>query len=166
MCCLEEDCPCRALARDHLKAAEREVLRLGISLYVTSKRSIIKSMAYRAIRLRTAIEECGIDTIEVYPFAAKVMLFGRPGPKKQTPAGRVWLYERLRPLVEGLPGPNAPLSHDESDAILAAYTAYQFGIGKAVGLGDPDEGLIYLPTTPVIGSGSLPIAEPGPLPSS
>ncbi len=107
-------------------------------------------MAYRGISLRRAIEARGIDVIEVYPFAAKVMLFGRPVPKKQTPVGRAWLYERLQLLVNGLPDPERPISHDEGDAIIAAYTAYQYDTGMAAALGVPEEGLIYLPTRTAI----------------
>jgi hypothetical protein len=46
LCCLNEDCPC--LAHDGLKVAERELFRQGISLYATTKRSIIKQTICRA----------------------------------------------------------------------------------------------------------------------
>ncbi|GAG32959.1 unnamed protein product, partial [marine sediment metagenome] len=35
--------------------------------------------------------------------------------------------------------------HDELDAIVAAYTAYLRGQGQAEAVGDPQEGVIYVP---------------------
>ncbi len=143
LCCLEEACPCVAFNR--LKAAERELLRQGISLYATTKRSIIKPMIYRAMRLRRTFEARGIPVIEAYPYASKVRLWGKDIPKKTTPAGRQWLRERLEGLVPGLAEHPAPLGHDQLDAVVAAYTAYLYDHGLAEGVGDPDEGLIYVP---------------------
>jgi predicted nuclease with RNAse H fold len=142
LCCLEEACSCRAVA---LKAAERELFRRGISLYATTKRSIIKAMVYRAIGLRRALEARGIPVIEVYPYAAKVRLWGKPIPKKTTPVGRQWLRERLDDLVPGLAEHEGRLGHDQLDAIVAAYTAYLYDRDLAEGVGDADEGLIWVP---------------------
>jgi len=145
LCCLEEACLCRPVAADGLKAAERKLFRQGISLYATTKRSIIKAMVYRAMGLRRALEERGYVVLEVYPYAAKVRLWGKGIPKKATPAGRQWLQERLEGLVPGLAECSARLGHDHLDAIVGAYTAYLHGRGQAEGVGDPQEGLIYLP---------------------
>jgi len=145
MCCLEESCPCAAASPDGLRAAERVLLKEGIGLFRTTKRSIIKAMVYRAMRLRRALEERGCAVVEVYPYASKVRLFGRPIPRKTTKAGRQWLHERLERLVPGLAEHGRPLSHDELDAIVAAYTAYLHGQGQAEAVGDPREGVIYVP---------------------
>ena len=146
LCCLEEACPCRPAAPDGLKAAEHELFRQGISLYATTKRSIIKRMIYRAMGLRRTLEERGIPVIEVYPYASKVRLGGKAKmPKKTTPAGRQWLRERLAELVPGLAECSVRLGHDQLDAIVAAYTAYLYDRGQAEGVGDPDEGLIWVP---------------------
>jgi predicted nuclease with RNAse H fold len=145
MCCLEESCPCAPASPDGLKAAERVLLKEGIGLFRTTKRSIIKAMVYRAMRLRRALEERGYGVMEVYPHASKVRLFGRLVPKKTTKASRQWLRERLEALVPGLPEHRHPLSHDELDAIVAAYTAYLRGRGQAEAVGDREEGVIYLP---------------------
>jgi predicted nuclease with RNAse H fold len=142
LCCLEEACPCRAVA---LKAAERELFRQGISLYATTKRSIIKPMVYRAMALRRSLEESGYAVLEVYPYAAKVRFWGKGMPKKTTLAGREWLRERLDGLVLGLAEHCERLGHDQLDAVVAAYTAYLYGRGLAEGVGDRDEGLIWLP---------------------
>jgi predicted nuclease with RNAse H fold len=145
MCCLEESCPCAAASPDGLRAAERALLKGGIGLFRTTKRSIIKAMVYRAMRLRRALEERGYAVMEVYPYASKVRLFGLPIPKKTTKAGRQWLHERLEGLVPGLAEHRHTLSHDEIDAIVAAYTAYLHGRGQAEAVGDREEGFIYLP---------------------
>ena len=146
MCCLEESCPCAPASADGVKAAERALLKEGMGLFRTTKRSIIKAMVYRAMALRRTLEAQGIPVIEVSPYASKVRLFGRPIPKKTTKAGRQWLRQRLEGLVPGLREYGRPLSHDELDAIVAAYTAYLHGQGQAEAVGDPQEGLIYLPT--------------------
>jgi len=145
MCCLEESCPCAAASPDGLRAAERALLKEGIGLFRTTKRSIIKAMVYRAMRLRRALEQRGYAVMEIYPYASKLRLFGRPIPKKTTKAGRQWLHERLEGLVPGLAEHRHPLSHDEIDAIVAAYTAYLHGRGQAEAVGDREEGFIYLP---------------------
>jgi predicted nuclease with RNAse H fold len=145
LCCLEEACPCRPVAPDGLKAVERDLFRQGISLYATTKRSIIKGMVYRAMRLRRALEEQGYVVLEVYPYAAKVRLWGKGMPKKTSPAGRDWLRERLDGLVSGLREHEGRLGHDQLDAIVAAYTAYLYDRGLAEGVGDRDEGLIWVP---------------------
>jgi predicted nuclease with RNAse H fold len=147
MCCLEECCPCAPASPDGLKAAERALLKEGIGLFRTTKRSIIKAMVYRAIGLRRALEKERYAVMEVYPYASKVRLFGRPIPKKTTKAGRQWLRQRLEGLVPGLREHGRPLSHDELDAIVAAYTAYLHGQGQAEAVGDPEEGVIYVPKT-------------------
>jgi len=145
MHCLEESCPCAPASPDGLKAGERALLKEGIGLFRTTKRSIIRAMVYRAMRLRRALEERGYAVMEVYPYASKVRLFGRPVPKKTTRAGRQWLHERLEGLVPALREHRHPLSHDELDAIVAAYTAYLRGRGQAEAVGDREEGVIYVP---------------------
>jgi len=145
LCCLEEACPCRPVAPDGLKAAERELFRQGISLYATTKRSIIKAMVYRAIGLRRILEVRGIPVIEAYPYASKVRLWGKGMPRKTMPTGRRWLCERLERLVPGLREHEGSLGHDQLDAVVAAYTAYLYDCGLAEGVGDREEGLIWVP---------------------
>lgn len=143
--CLDETCPCRPTAADGRKAAERELLRRGIPLYLTTKRSIIKAMIVRAMALTAALERDAFTVLEVYPYACKVVLFGRPIPRKTTAHGRDWLRDRLSDLIPGLGGHPGRLNHDQLDALAAAYTACLADGGLAEALGDPQEGLIYLP---------------------
>jgi predicted nuclease with RNAse H fold len=147
LCCLDVPChhvECQDWGGEK-RVAERALFRQGISLYWTTRKAFIKPMIYRAMGLACALEARGVPVIEVYPYAAKVRLFGRPIPKKATRAGRVWLRERLAELVPGLREHEGRLGHDQLDAIVAAHTAYLHGHGLAEGVGDRDEGLIYVP---------------------
>ncbi len=147
LCCLDEDCPHRSCKdwNGEKRVAERELYRQGIRLYWTTRKTFIKTMIYRSMELRRTLEAQGIPVIEVYPHASKVRLFESPIPKKTTKAGRQWLRDRLEGLVPGLPEHGRLLSHDELDAIVAAYTAYLHGQGQAEAVGDREEGVIYVP---------------------
>lgn len=145
LCCLEESCPCRPLSSRKGRQCERELSALGIGCYYTTKRSIIKGMVYRAIMLKEKLEEQGFPVIEVYPYASKVCLFGKL-PRKTTVAGRRALQARLCHLIPALPLPQEVLlPHDALDALLAAYTGLLYIEGQTAVLGDPAEGLIYIP---------------------
>ncbi len=92
LCCLEESCPCSPESPHPGRACERELAsRYGIPCFWTTKRTIIKAMVYRAIALRAALEERGMEVLETYPYAIKVRLFGRRLPKKSTPEGVAYL---------------------------------------------------------------------------
>ena len=145
LCCLEESCPCQSLSSAKGRACERELSRRGIPCYYTTKKSIIKDMVYRAIALKDEITARGYQAIEVYPYAAKVRLFGRHIPKKITPEGIDFLKERLVAL---LPHPTPYLerfNHDLCDALLAAYNAYLYDKSEIESIGDPEEGAIFIP---------------------
>jgi predicted nuclease with RNAse H fold len=146
--CLDEPCPhasCNEWTGEK-RVAERELFRQGIHLYWTTRKSFIKDMIYRSMRLRRALEAEGVQVIEVYPYASKVRLWGKVNmPKKTTAAGRLWLRGKLEGLVPGLAEHGGRLDHDQLDAIVAAYTAYLYDRRLAEGLGDRDEGLIWVP---------------------
>jgi predicted nuclease with RNAse H fold len=128
------------------RACERALKDLGIGCFYTTPRSIIKEMVLRAIALAEALQAEGLRVAEVYPFATRVLLFGRMPIRKTTVQGRRVLQRHLATLIGGLPAP--PLSHDELDALLAAYTGLLILRGEAQGWGDPEEGIIWLPTPP------------------
>jgi len=145
LCCLEPSCRCRPGGPGAGRSCERALSRLGLGCYYTTKRSIIKALVYRAIALKAALEAAGHTVIEVYPHASRVRLLGRL-PKKTTLAGRRATQRGLQPLVAGLPSPDEMLlDHDTLDAVLAAYTGWLCGRGQTVPLGDPAEGLLYIP---------------------
>jgi predicted nuclease with RNAse H fold len=119
----------------------------GIGTFRTTRRTIIRALVERGIRLAAAVRSQGLEVIEIYPYGSKVRLFGRPIPKKTTPEGRTWLRQRLEPLVTDLARHCGSLSHDELDAMVAAYTALLYDRDVAEEVGDPAEGRICLPLT-------------------
>jgi hypothetical protein len=142
LCCLEETCACTPAGPGNGRECERALSRLGIGCYYTTKRSIIRTMVYRGIRLRRALEARGCTVLEVYPYASKVRLFGPRPPRKSGVAGRAFIGERLSAVLEReLP----LLSHDEADALICAYTAYPYRQGQTEALGNVTEGLLHLP---------------------
>ncbi len=142
LCCLEQGCSCGQALPLAGRACERELARLGIPCFFTSKRSIIKAMVYRAIALQQRLSRHQV--IETYPYATKVRLFGKPIPKKTTPAGLEFLKEHLSRLIPRLERETLR-SHDLCDALIAAYTGYLYYQGKAEPVGDAEEGLIFIP---------------------
>lgn len=145
LCCLEASCSCQPLAEGSGRECERALSRLGIGCYYTTKRSIIKAMAYRAIGLRQRLGEGGSTVIEIYPYASKVRLFGRL-PRKTTRAGRRALQAALCHLISGIPLRDSQLlSHDLLDALVGAYTGILYLRNAVEALGDPQEGFLYIP---------------------
>jgi predicted nuclease with RNAse H fold len=145
LCCLEQGCSCGQALPLAGRACERELARLGIPCFFTTKRSIIKAMVYRAIALSSELSGRGYEVIEIYPHASKVRLFGKSIPSKLTPAGLTALRARVAALMPNLASKAAELSHDLCDALIAAYTAYLYARGMAEPVGDAEEGLIFIP---------------------
>lgn len=145
LCCLEESCPCQPLSPSQKRVCESQLAGLGIPCFFTTKKSIIKEMVYRAIKLKDELSERGYQVIEVYPYASKVRLFGKPIPSKLKPQGLKFLQEHLVSLIPDLAQSREKLNHDLCDAALAAYTAYLYYQGKAELLGDEEEGQIVIP---------------------
>lgn len=148
LCCLEETCSCKPASSSKNRQCDRELRRLGIRYYPTTKKTFIKDLIYRGMKLKGTIEQELQQTsqvIEVYPFASSVCLFGRTAPGKTTKEGLSSLRERLRTVLPGL-GPYLNFfNHDLCDAALAAYTALLYHKRKVKPLGDNREGLIFIP---------------------
>lgn len=144
-CCLEEKCGCQPSSTVKGRWCEQELARLGMPCYFTTKKSIIKNMVYRAIGLRARLERAGLKVIEVYPYASKVRLFGKPVPRKVTLQGLGWLRDKMAML---LPKSSAFLDiwdHNMCDAAVAAYTAFLYYQGLTEKVGRPEDGFIYIP---------------------
>ena len=77
LCCLEESCACIPLDGAVGRSAERALIKRGIPCFWTTKRTIIKSMIYRAIPLKARLEGEGYVVLEVFPYAVKRILLGR-----------------------------------------------------------------------------------------
>ena len=121
MDCLEESHPCESEWSFKGRQAHRAVIERGMSIYVITKRTFIKAMAYRAVSLAKDLRGLGCEVIEVYPYASKVSLFPGPIPKKTSREGRRFLTRQLRPLIPGLEREPEALSHDLCDALVAAH---------------------------------------------
>ena len=145
MDCLEEGHPCRSQWPFNGRKADREIIDRSMSIYVITKRTFIKKMVYRAIRLAENLRAHGLEVIEVYPYASKVRLFGKNIPKKSTREGREFLRTSLEPLVGELDRHPPKPNHDLYDAVIAAYTAYLHRLGKTETVGLAEEGQIVLP---------------------
>ncbi|MCH7801136.1 MAG: DUF429 domain-containing protein [Chloroflexi bacterium] len=145
MDCLEEDHDCKSIHPFKGRVGERELIAEGIGLYLTTKRSIIKPMIYRAIELAKRFEALGSQVIEVYPFACKVRLFGRPLPKKNTREGHKYLLERLEGMIPGLGAYDGRLDHDHLDALFAVHTAWLHHQGRTDSIGVEHEAPIVVP---------------------
>jgi len=146
LCCLEPACPCQPAVPQTGRACERALAREGIGSFFTTKRSLIKGLVYRALRLRRALEGMGVAVLEVFPYATRVRLWGRPLPPKASPKGLRLVREGLQALGLDLgPWRDAPLTHDEADALLSAFTGLLWLEGQAEAVGREDEGRIVVP---------------------
>lgn len=143
MCCLEYACSCQATSDRKGRACERVLSIMGIGSYYTTKKSIIKRMIYRALVLKAWCERQSIPVIEIYPHATRKLLFGDL-PKKSTPKGIEATRDYLSNIIHGM---RKAKTHDHLDAVLAAYTGFLHLSGRADGIGDPDEGLLWVPKT-------------------
>lgn len=146
LCCLEETCSCAAPDGAVGRSAERALIKRGIPCFWTTKRTIIKSMVYRAMDLKVRLEAEGYTPLEVFPYAVKRVLLGRKLPKKTLPQGIQALVDGARSVLPNCCWPDswAP-GHDQLDALYCALTARLFALGQTEALGDPGELPIIVP---------------------
>lgn len=127
-------------AYERMRVCDAELLSRGLAIYgVPADRAHGPSWMQAGWALFDALAD--LQPVETYPYAAFcVLLDGRPA-KKATPLGiaqRVGALTARGVHVE-------PLTLDELDAAVAAYTAYALRRGEASFVGDPAEGRIVLP---------------------
>jgi predicted nuclease with RNAse H fold len=124
----------------HLRAADRELLRLGIRFFPITL-GPMRMLTSRGLRLRAIFEGKGLRTIESYPGAAQDLL---GIPRKQ--GGNEPLRRGLRRL--GISGDlrRRDLSHDELDAVTCGVVGRAFLHGDFLAIGNPNEGLMILPS--------------------
>ena len=146
--CLEESCPCSAVMNPKGRLAEVALAHMGIGLFFTTKRSIIKSLVYRGMEFYRDLTGRGHQVIEIYPYATKVVLFGSKIPRKSSPEGIAFLRGKLSGLIPGLDPLIDNLNHDDCDALLAAYTGYCHLKDESDSLGNPEEGCMVIPKLP------------------
>lgn len=148
LCCLEESCPCKPESPRKTRQCDEELRQRGIPCYPTSKKTFIKDLIYRGIKLKTGMErelkQAG-QVIEIYPFASKVRLFDGAVPRKTTKQGMVFHRNKLEDILPCLKPHLDMFDHDLCDAAIAAYTALLCHQNKARALGSSKEGLIFIP---------------------
>lgn len=144
-CCANPLCPCAV--HGIVRAADRAVAKLGYHPFWTLLPSMV-NLTLRSIRFKERMEAEGLKVIEVYPGAAQDRL-GMPRKK----AGVDLLEEGLRGLGIRFRDPvrkrvhDEPIrrTHDELDAVTAAYVGICYLQGRYEAAGPPDEIQIILP---------------------
>lgn len=156
--CLDWPCTCgRCTAPPTARRrAELAMASLGLGLFWTTKQGLLRPLVQWAIVLRGELESRGWPVIEVYPYATRVRLLGRPPARKGTLLGRAWTQQGLAGRIAGLPDPaQRLLGHDALDALLAAYTGLLWHRGLGEAIGDEEDGAIVVPRAAVAGAGGL-----------
>ena len=123
----------------HLRECDRELHRLGIRFFPVTL-GPMRLLTARGLRLKAALESEGIRVFEGYPGGTQDLL---GWPRKSEGVSR--LQSALRRF--GFRGDVARrrLTHDELDAVSIAWTGQLFLEGRAVEIGDPEEGTMLLP---------------------
>jgi predicted nuclease with RNAse H fold len=131
------DAPFSLPRNEILRKADKEMIKHGYRVFPPSLPAM-KQLTMRAIKLNMAIAEKGFKTIEVHPTSTCKAL---NIPLKD--------WGKIQTVLEhiGLEGDfkvRALTSH-ESDAVLAALTAYLHIKKQTEALGDEEEGYIIIP---------------------
>ena len=157
--------PARQSPAAHQRACDRELMTRRIRLYPVPTREAVERGAARLPdwmkvgfdyfkRLRRAGFEVPDEAVmpgalggppavlEAYPYGAFTTLLGALPPSKATRAGlRLRIVTLRRAGLEW----DEYFDHDSLDALAAALTGCRFQQGLATPVGDPREGLIWLP---------------------
>jgi predicted nuclease with RNAse H fold len=140
------DAPLTLPPEGERRSAEVGLFRLGIACWSTTHCSIIWQTACRGVSLARGLRAQGYEVVEVYPYASKVRLWGKPMPRKSTPQGMEFLRRRLGELLPGLRPHLSAVDHHLADAAVAAYTGWLHLRGRSQVVGGED-GPIVLPAT-------------------
>ena len=121
----------------HFRECDKKLFELGIKFFPITL-GPMRMLTKRGIKLRKILEGKGYEVIEVYPGATQdILKISRKGVS----------LRRLREGLErlGIKIDKKELTHDELDAITAAYTGYLHLKKLSLSLGDPKEGIIVIP---------------------
>lgn len=122
----------------HFRKCDLELRRLKIKFFPVTL-GPMRQLTKRGISLKLALQGLGFNVIESFPGGIQDML-GIPRHKDM--AGL------LRGLIKnGLTGCSDTDNEHELDAATMGYLGQLYLCKKAVALGDPQEGLLYLPKT-------------------
>lgn len=127
----------------HLRVCDRQLLEMRIRFFPITI-GPMRSLTKRGMGLKSLLESRGFRVIEVYPGGAQDIL-GVPRKSK----GTALLRRGLKRL--GVKGLSQGASDHELDAAFAAIVGLDYLRSEAVALGDPQEGLLYMPRGSVRG---------------
>ncbi|MFP3166042.1 MAG: DUF429 domain-containing protein [Nitrososphaeria archaeon] len=120
----------------HFRACDVELRKMGIKFFPVTL-GPMRMLTERGIKLSKKLVSLGFRVIESYPGGVQDVL---GIPRKKNMKG---LIDGLKKL--GIKGCGDDMNDHEADAATIAYLGILFLKGSAVSLGDPDEGLLYLP---------------------
>ncbi len=149
------DAPCRWSADGHMRSAERELARLGISCFATPSRGRAEGHRFYAWMLNgmvlyerlsseyrlleTSGPMAGKICFETFPQAIACALAGRKLPAKNKRTDRRELLEAAGIVTSALG------SIDFIDAALCALAAHRYTLGRHEAIGDAKDGFIIVP---------------------
>ena len=121
----------------HFRECDKKLFELGIKFFPITL-GPMRMLTKRGIKLRKILEKNGYKVIEVYPGATQDIL---------KIARKSVSLKRLREGLEklGIKIEKKELTHDELDAITAAFTGYLHLKGMTLSLGNEEEGIIVVP---------------------
>ncbi len=136
-CCLRNKCTCSGTS--HFRECDLALRRMGIRFFPITL-GPMRMLTERGMRLKTALEERGFEVLETFPGGAQD-LWGMP--RQKNPQG---LRHSLKKF--GVKGDISKqgVSVHELDAITCALVARSHLRGKSILIGDPEEGVMVLPT--------------------
>jgi predicted nuclease with RNAse H fold len=124
----------------HFRECDKELLRMHVRFFPISL-GPMRMLTARGMKLRAAFEEHGFEVIESFPGAIQDLL-GMPRKQKGLPE----LEKALRRHGVGLGRRRGGFSGDELDAVTSALVGLMYRNGEYRAIGDPEEGLMILPT--------------------
>jgi len=138
--CIAIDAPLsHSLVGRGFRACDREAMRLGLRL-LPAVSGPMRVLAERGVSLAARLSDLGFTVLETFPRGAQRLLGLWGGAKRAADISR-----GLGRLGVKLPESS---SLDMVDAATCAYVALLYTRGLCVALGDPSEGLLYLPARP------------------
>ncbi|MBO3763428.1 MAG: DUF429 domain-containing protein [Thermoproteota archaeon] len=120
----------------HLRQCDKELLKLKIKFFPVTL-GPMRKLTERGIILADELRTKGFKVIEVYPGAAQdILSISRKSNLNSLRNGLIKL--KIKGEIE-------KANEHELDAITAALVGLMFLESKVVALGDPGEGLLYIP---------------------
>jgi predicted nuclease with RNAse H fold len=121
--------------------------RNGFKCFTTSRNSFARKWISRCFELNHYLAKLNYQTIEVYPTAAKKILFPSLSGSKKSLDNRKRLQEALSQTGLNFNSFYFVYSDHELDALLAAYIAYLHQKDSTISIGNREDGFIILPKT-------------------